>query len=163
MGDIFYGVECRHHYGITIRPCELGVDIAAVAYNEMRDTHHFLTDDNHEWSVEWGKCWHRIVVRKNAKSPYFAFNPWRMPDGPGAIWFSHEFRSATRDKVNAEASEALSWAAKWRDEALLNKPSKAGCKRYSDKMRLVDDMERQARLAMMRWPQHVGLLLGDAA
>lgn len=157
--DIFYGVECRHHYGIVIRPCEAGIDMAAVAYNEMRETHHFLTDDNHEWSVQWGETWHSIIVRKNEKSGYFVFNPWRMPDGPGAVWFRHEFRMATRNRVNSEVTERLSWAAKWRGEALRNKDSKAGRKRFLKTMGLVEDMERQARLAMKRWPNHVGLSL----
>ncbi|WP_066770151.1 hypothetical protein [Sphingobium sp. CCH11-B1] len=156
--DIFYGVECRHHYGITIKPCEAGVDIAAVAYNEMRETHHFLTDDNHEWSVEWGDCWNAIIVRKNDKSGYFAFNPWHMPDGPGAFWFRHSFRMATRNRVNAEVADHLRWAEKWRGDALRNKGSKAGVKRFLKTMSLAEDMERQARLAMKRWPHHVGFI-----
>ena len=154
--DVIYGVECQHHYGITIRPCEAGVDMAAVAYNEMRETHTFLTDGNHDWSVEWSHSWNRIVVRKNEQSPYFAFNPWRLPDGPGAHWFSHKFRLASRNRLNAEVEERLSWAARWRDEALRNKQSKAGIKRYQKKLSLADSAEREARLAMARWPNHVG-------
>lgn len=89
-------------------------ELREAAYAAVRETHHFLTDDNHEWGVEevrleWGgeqvDAGSAVVVRKNERSPLWhpsaaALAP-SHEDGHGAFWFAVPFRPPARENEHA--------------------------------------------------------------
>lgn len=90
-------VWIEHHYGWTAHEFEADSP-AEAAYLAVRETHRFLTDDNHGWRVEeggfeWGgKVVRRrsIVVSRNERSP------WPHPLAPDwsvndEFWFGVSF------------------------------------------------------------------------
>ena len=74
-------VELSHHFGWV--PYNV-----LTAYDAVRLSHPFLTDENHIWEDNGG----RVVIRKNDASPPFSFAPAWVSDGPGALWFSVAYR-----------------------------------------------------------------------
>lgn len=59
-------------------------------YEYVRETHEFLTDDNHDYKDEGD----RIVIYRNEKSPpQHPITPWWARAGAGDYWFSNLYRS----------------------------------------------------------------------
>jgi hypothetical protein len=165
MSEVF-GIECRHHYGITTHDLVDGEPAADTVYRLMREVWHQergggrgLRDDNHTWEAveaEKSDWFSRIRIIKNAKSPYFLLNPYRMPDGPGAFWFDQEYRIATRGLIEREAAEALDWADKWEADAARQRDTIRGRKARAKYLSWAQSKRREAELIASRWPQFAG-------
>lgn len=156
-----YGFECRHHYGITTHEFAGSEFVAATVYGLTRGWHpEALTGDNHTWKYEApGEgvgAWARIVITKNELSPPFALKPWWVDDGPGARWFSQEFRLADREVISAEIAEALTMRDRCLADAARQRDTVRG-RKASEKYRslaMANDL-RTAQIAQ-RWPQFIG-------
>lgn len=156
-GDRVLGLEAWHHYDFTpIRPLP-GETTDAAAYRHVRETHHFLTDDNHTWEIVHAeKPWwaSRVRVIKNKQSPLFVLKPSWVDDGPGAHWFSQEFRVATVGMIEAEIEADRLTAERYEAEAAAQRDSIRGRKRAS----LCRSMAHSARwrgavAPFKRWPE----------
>ena len=156
-GKEVLGIECEHHYGITTHASPLDGDIISAVYRLLRNWHPTLADDDHTWGNESRNGWSRIVIRKNEKSPRFAFNPYGAPDGPGALWFDLRYRIATRETIQNELADKLAQAQRLRDEAMRERPTKIGTKRAHKKWGYAETSEREAELIARRWPSFCGL------
>lgn len=166
MKEETFGIECQHHYGITTHEQRPGETVEQCVYRLIRTAWHApredgrgLSDDNHTWTVERSEAvdgWSRVCIFKNEKSPPWALNPWRVADGPGARWFSQEYRIATRGTIEREIADRLNWAQKWETDAERQRDTIRGRKaraKYSD---LAETAKRQALLIETRWPQFSG-------
>jgi hypothetical protein len=168
-GEVF-GIECRHHYGVTTHPIVPGEDIAWTVYkltrgwHPLRDGGYGLTDDNHTWEVQPAarRDWFsRLVIIKNAKSPPFLSLPglrvpWWVDDGAGAKWFDQEFRLTTREMVAAEVAERDAHAARCLAEAERQRDTIRGRKAAQKALSLAGSFTSTARFIEKRWPQYLG-------
>lgn len=152
------GLEVWHHAGfktVIIGPDET---VEQTAYRYMRETHHFITDDNHTWYVDMAEkpYWtSRLRVVKNENSGYFAFNPWGVSDGPGAHWFNVEFRVATVGMIQAEIAADRRRTQKYLAEAAAQKDTIRGRKRASELRSFAHTSNWVAESAPgERWPNH---------
>jgi len=162
------GLEFDHHAGMRTRLIGEGETPEQVAYRYVRETHEFLTNDNHTWEfvkADGPDHWmSRIEVTKNENSGYFAFNPWGAPDGPGAHWFSNSFRVATVGMIAAEIDADFRRAQKYLDEAAEQRDSIRGRKRASQLRSFAHSALWLAEVApSRRWPEHFPNLRKEAA
>lgn len=156
------GLEIDHHGGMKAISLQPGETADQAAYRAMRDSHTFLTDDNHTWDIKPGKYPHwmsRLEVTKNEKSGYFVRIPgldWMiLNDGPGAHWFTERFRVATVGMIAAEIEADRARAQRYHAEADRQKDTIAGRKRAYQ-------LRGFARTALwiadtapgQRWPDH---------
>jgi hypothetical protein len=157
--DEVFGIECEHHYGITTHPLPADGNAGAEVYRLIREAWHrdTLTDENHTFEiVEEAEYWSRVVIRKNEKSPLFAFKPWWCDDGAGALWFTQAFRIATRRSIDAEIVDRLGWAARWQQDADNQRDSIRGRKARAKYSGYAASARREADLARSRWPEFEG-------
>lgn len=165
LRDEIFGIECRHHYGITTHPMPSHGDAGCEVYRLIREAWYApqdgrgLHDDDHSHEVvlsgEIGG-WSRIVIRKNERSPRFVFKPWWCEDGPGALWFSQEFRVANRASIDREIADKLEWVATWERSAERQRDSIRGRKARKKYESLARSATVEARLIRSRWPQYDG-------
>lgn len=169
-GDEVFGIECRHHYGVTTHKIVSGEDVAWTVYKLTRGWHplreggYGLTDDNHTWETvvaDKPGWFSRLVIRKNALSPPFlAFPglrlPWWVDDGPGAVWFSQDYRIATRTLVAAEVADKDQFAARCLAEAEQQRDTIRGRKSAQKSRSTAGHVTSQARFIEKRWPQYLG-------
>jgi hypothetical protein len=163
--DVF-GIECEHHYGITTHPMPEHGDAGREVYRLIREAWHAprddydgLSDDDHTWSVKVAEnpaWWSRVDITKNERSPFFAWRPNWVDDGPGAHWFSQSFRIATRATIEAEIADRLARAAKWQAEAERQRDTVRGRKARSKYTGLAAMARREAELVRSRWPEFDG-------
>lgn len=152
-------IECRYHHGVTRHEPEPGETAEQAAYRLMRESHHFLTDDNHTWVVapaERPEWFSRINVIKNERSGYFRFKPWWVDDGPGAHWFSHEWRVATLSMVRIELAALGQQAEGYRERAEDQRDTFRGRKEAKRLRSIASELERQQRVLVRRWPELLG-------
>jgi hypothetical protein len=151
------GLECWHHYGFTPVVFLPGETAEEAAYRHVRETHHFLTDDNHTWKIDLGEKPHwasSVDVTKNEKSGYFAMKPSWVQDGPGAHWFSQDFRVATVGMVTAEIEADRRRTKRYLDEAASQRDTIRGRKRAWQLRSFAIDSRWLAEGAPgERWPQ----------
>lgn len=171
------GIECYHHYGITLHPVVEGEAIADTVYRLTRELWHpfkpereiNVTDDNHTWKNEPTSIagrFSRIVLYKNEKSP--AFNnilnrpSWAFQDGPGAKWFEQKYRLATVGMIAAEIANNFQRRSKWLTDAdRYNVGTVAGRKNSEDRRRWAEDHLRLNRILISRHPQLAALAAYD--
>ena len=102
-----FRVALQHHYGWQVYEA-LAENLAQAAYLAVRESHEFLTDDNHTHtegpeSLEWGGetiHFNSVTIMKNDASPSFLLAPKWVTDGPGAYWLGVTYRAALPDEVN---------------------------------------------------------------
>jgi hypothetical protein len=84
-------VELKHHYGWKSYRVH-AVSITDAAKSAVRQSHGFLTDDNHTMEVD-DDC---IVVRRTRDAEPPSITPmWAIPSfSAGEVWFSTQFREA---------------------------------------------------------------------
>ena len=156
------GLEIDHHAGMEVVRLAEGQSIEQAAYQAMRESRPFLTDDNHTWKIEPGEhpYWmSRLVVTKNEKSGYFTRIPgldWMiLNDGPGAHWFSERFRVATVGMIAAEIAADRARAQRYLDEAARQKDTIKGRKRAHQLHGFSRSALWLAETAPgRRWPEH---------
>lgn len=152
------GLEIWHHADFKTVIFEPGETVEQAIYRYMRGHYHFITDDNHTWYVDMAEKpqWtSRLRVVKNENSGYFAFNPWRIADGPGAHWFNVEFRVATVGMIQAEIAADRRRTQKYLDEAAAQKDTIRGRKRARDLWSFAQSSRWLAEEApTRRWPNH---------
>lgn len=153
------GLEFDHHAGMQVRKLSDGETPEQCAYRYVRETHRFLTDDNHE--VEPIKIEghdHRMAllrIIKNTKSGYFAFKPWWLDDGPGAKWFSQPFRVATVGMIEAERDADFQRTTSYLAEAAEQRDSIRGRKRAALLRGFAHSSLWMAEVTPhLRWPDH---------
>jgi hypothetical protein len=156
-----FGLEYQNHAGIFKYDLVDGEPLEIAGHRIMRDRHRFLTDDDHMWTfkpgdqVEYLPAFSRIVVRKNEKSPYFLMKPWWVDDGPGALWFSSEFRIATREILDFEINVLIKNRDKWSAEAETYRDTIRGRKSRKNRKIAAADCDRQIHVIEKRWPQYL--------
>lgn len=75
-------IEVKHHYGWLDTNNK-------TPYEHVRETHHFLTDDNHTYE-DTGES---IIVKRNENSPaQHPITPFWAKAGAGDYWFSCPYR-----------------------------------------------------------------------
>lgn len=150
------GIECKHHYGITTHEFREGMSVADAVYWLIRNAWHTegLTDDNHTWVVVERDApgWSYIRIIKNDKSPRFVLCPMWCPDGPGATWFTHEFRVATITTIAWEVAGLLAQADRWDADAERQRDTIKGRKARKKYASLAASNRRNAELVRSRWP-----------
>jgi len=151
-----FGIEVEHHYGITTHALPADGDLKSAAYRLCREFHTFLTDDNHTWEHKPREGWSRIDVTKGKEAPRWLLAPSWMPDGPGAHWFSMNYRVATREGIRAEIADKLSWAERWDANAESQRDTIRGRKARSKYAGLATIARREAELVRSRWPEFDG-------
>lgn len=164
-----FGIECRHHYGITTHNIIQGVPVGHTVYRLIREVWHApkgspydVLDDNHTWDVHEAEnpdWFSRVTLRKNERSPYFARIPGLAPalfDGPGEIWFSQEYRIATRGLIEREVADLLQWAERWQADAERQRDTIRGRKARGKYLSYASMKRREADLVRSRWPQFDG-------
>jgi hypothetical protein len=154
-----FGIECEHHFGITTHPLHADGDVGQEVYRLIREAWHpTLTNDDHTFEiVENEQGWSRVVIRKNANSPLFAFKPWWCDDGDGALWFSQAYRVATRALIEAEVADRLGYAHQWQKQSDEQRDTIRGRKARAKYRSLAESVRREAELARSRWPEFEGL------
>ena len=89
-------VALEHHYGWEIHEAK-GKTLEEAACNAVRDTHEFLTDDNHtikaepNQKLEWGgktDAFNCVTVYRNENSPPYIGPDWA--DVP--YWFAVSYK-----------------------------------------------------------------------
>lgn len=156
------GLEIDHHAGMKTVTLQPGESVDAAAYRAMRESHTFLTDDNHTWEVVPGEQAHwmsRLRVIKNEKSGYFARIPglsWMiLEDGPGAHWFTMRFRLATVGMIAAEIEADRVSALEYDAEADACNDSVRGRKRARTARNCAHSARFRGETAPgRRWPEH---------
>lgn len=170
------GIECYHHYGITLHPLVEGERAAATVYNLTRTLWHKpradglgVQDDNHTWEVkdasELGR-FSAIVFRKNEKSPQFInilnIPRWQYEDGPGAKWFDQKFRVVTVGIIAAEITNNFRHRNDYLKKALDdNEMTIVGRKKAQQHRAWATDRMRLNRVILMRHPQLANLAAYD--
>ena len=161
------GIECNHHYGITLHPIVEGKTIADQVYKLTRGWHPAradgsgVTDDNHTWKDEPSEKpgrFSRIILFKNEKSPPFIniFNApsWLFSDGPGAKWFDQFYRVATVGIIAAEIANNLRRRDEYLASALkFNEMTIVGRKNAVQRREWAADCLRLNRVLLKRHPQ----------
>lgn len=145
------GIECYHHYGITLHQLVEGEAPSDTVYRLVRElwfapkgTDRDVTDENHTWeNVENldNFRFSEIVLRKNEKSPRF-INILNLPsymysDGPGAKWFDQKYRVATVGMIAAEIAN--------------NQRKREGHLAKSLRQNVLTINGRKARLTQQQW------------
>lgn len=160
-GADLLGIECLHHYGITTHAFRDGQTVAETVYWLIRNAWHRegLTDDNHTWVVIENEAprWSRILIKKNENSPPFALRPSWVSDGPGANWFSQEYRAATLTNIAWEVAGKLAFADRCEAEAGRQRDTIRGRKLRQKQVSLAVSARREAELIRSRWPEFAGL------
>lgn len=163
--DEVYGIELSHHYGYTTHLWDQVTPVEEVAYRITRAFHcgrddddpYKVRDDNHTWdSVPVHAEWARIRIFKNELSPYFAWNPCRAADGPGALWFDQRYRIATRARLDAEIAAQIRLAEVATAHALQQRDTVRGRKVRAKMLRSAEGDRSLAAQVRERWPQHLG-------
>lgn len=161
--DEQFGIECRHHYGITTHEFRPGESVAETVYWLVRNAWHApkgelcdVLDANHTWEVveaDQADWWSRVRLIKNELAPRFTHClPW-VDDGPGATWFCQEYRIATRGLIGREIADKLAWADRWQADAERQRDTIRGRKARAKYERLSATNRREAELIRSRWPQ----------
>lgn len=161
------GIECNHHYGVTLHPISEDAPIAEQVYRLTRSWHpekddgRGVTDDNHTWKDEPSEkpgWFSRIILFKNEKSPLFVniFNApsWQYDDGPGAKWFDQHYRVVTVGIIAAEIANNLRRRAEYLAHALKsNEMTVIGHKHAGQYRAWAEDCLRLNRVILKRHPQ----------
>ena len=156
------GLEIDHHAGMKTVVLQPGETVEQAAYRAMRESHTFLTDDNHAWEVVPGQDAHwmsRLRVIKNENSGYFTRIPglsWMiLDDGPGAHWFDERFRLATVGMIAAEIEADRIKALAYDAEAAAERDTIRGRKRAQTLRNCAQAARYRGEVAPgRRWPQH---------
>lgn len=155
-----FGIECEHHYGITTHAFRDGQTPAETAYWLIRNAWHreALTDDNHTWEVVECEApsWSRIRIIKNEKSPLFALCPSWCEDGPGALWFSQEYRVASATTIAWEIAGKIAQAERCEGDAARQKDTVRGRKERRRYESIAAQCRREAEFIRSRWPEYQG-------
>lgn len=155
------GIECRHHYGITTHDFRDGMTVPEIVYWLIRNAWHTkaLTDDNHTWEVveKDPMGWSYIHIIKNEKSPRFVLRPSWHPDGPGATWFTQEYRIATFTSIAWEIADLLAWADRWDADAERQRDTIRGRKARAKYNSYAKTKRREAEIVRSRWPGFQGI------
>jgi len=157
----FFGIECRHHYGITTHPMPgPGQRPEDAVYRLIRDVWHpfnpdhetNVTDDNHTWNVShFDTGWSCVEIIKNENSPEFALAPSWVLDGPGKTWFTQEFRIATDYTIAEEIADLEKSRDRWRKVAADQKDNVSGKRRRREHLMWADAADRRIDLVVRRW------------
>lgn len=158
------GLEFDHHAGMKTRTLLDGETVEECAYRYVREVHQALTDDNHSWEYPPysgpADGMRRLDIIKNEKSGSFAIKPWWVEDGPGARWFSQEFRVVTVGIIAAEIDTDCLKTQHYLDEAAAQRDSIRGRKRASELRCLATSARWRGQDAPgHRWPAHAGLFM----
>lgn len=162
-----FGIEVRHHYGVTAHPLVEGETPAQTVYGLVRGLWHKpkgsdsdVLDDNHTWEdvpAKEPQGFSRVRLIKNDKSPRFArilgLASWLYEDGPGATWFTCEYRVATRAMIDAEIADLMARAARWDADAQEQRDTIRGRKQRQKLRGFAANSRLQAALVAKRWPE----------
>lgn len=86
-------VQLKHHYGWKTHDTSAS-DLASAAKQAVRDTHSFLTDDNHWMQDDDGMI---IVLRAVQAEPPAITPAWAHPSfDKGGVWFACAYRAEPR-------------------------------------------------------------------
>ncbi|UTU09653.1 hypothetical protein CcrBL47_gp368 [Caulobacter phage BL47] len=162
------GIEVYHHYGVTTHEVVAGTAAGEVVYNLTRTLWHAprpdgggLHDDDHTWEADetrspGGRS--RMQIYKNENSSLWAFNPYRIQDGPGARWFHEEYRVTTIGELLAEAADCERHILEHGAELVQCRDTVRGRKRVKDLKSLIENREWLRKMILKRWPQTAAYL-----